>query len=135
MDSYLSTQQATIFQRVGVLIYVFEAESRSGHRDLEYYTECLNALRMYSPDAAVFLLVHKMDLVRQPNAVLERKAAELRGASGEMGITVFGTSIYDETLYKVSSPPSPLIAPNTIRQQKVTHTLVFFLLPSSSTRE
>lgn len=103
MDSYLSTQQSTIFQHVGVLIYVFEVESRSGAQDLAYYKECLNALRKYSPDAAVFLLIHKMDLVRPPKeAVLEKKAAELRSASGEMEIEVFGTSIYDESLYKVS---------------------------------
>ena len=102
MDSYLSTQQSTIFQHVGVLIYVFEIESRSMQRDLEYYGECLAALRKYSPDAAVFLLVHKMDLVRPPRApVLERKAAELRAASRGMEVTVFGTSIYDESLYKV----------------------------------
>lgn len=103
MDSYLSTQQATIFQHVGVLIYVFEVESRSITRDLEYYAECMAALRKHSPNAAVFLLVHKMDLVRQPKVVLDRKAAELRKASGGTEITVFGTSIYDETLYKVTS--------------------------------
>ena len=104
MDSYLSTQQATIFSHVGVLIYVFEVESRSLARDLEYYTECLTALRKYSPNAAVFLLVHKMDLVRQPRSVtLDKRASELRQASGDTEITVFGTSIYDESLYKVCS--------------------------------
>lgn len=102
MDSYLSTQQSTIFQHVGVLIYVFEVESRSTSRDLDYYQQCLNALRKYSPDAAVFSLVHKMDLVRPPRGpVLEKKAAELRQVSGDTEITVFGTSIYDESLYKV----------------------------------
>lgn len=102
MDSYLATQQATIFQHVGVLIYVFEVESRSSTKDLEYYSECLAALRKYSPDAAVFLLVHKMDLVRPPKGpVLERKTAELKQASGDMNITVFGTTIHDESLYKV----------------------------------
>ncbi len=104
MDSYLSTQQSTIFQHVGVLIYVFEVESRSVVRDLEYYAECLYALKKYSPEAAVFLLVHKMDLVRAPKeAVLEKKTVELKQASGDTEITVFGTSIYDESLYKVRS--------------------------------
>ena len=102
MDSYLTTQQSTIFQHVGVLIYVFEVESRSAARDVEYYRECLNALRKYSPEAAVFTLVHKMDLIRPPRGpVLEKKTAELRQASGSTEITVFGTSIYDESLYKV----------------------------------
>ncbi|KIP12344.1 hypothetical protein PHLGIDRAFT_62141 [Phlebiopsis gigantea 11061_1 CR5-6] len=113
MDSYLSTQQSTIFQHVGVLIYVFEVESRSSSRDLEYYAECLQALRKYSPNAAVFLLAHKMDLVRPPRGpVLERKAAELRQASGDTEITVFGTSIYDESLYKAWSRIVHTLIPN-----------------------
>ncbi|THH29594.1 hypothetical protein EUX98_g4610 [Antrodiella citrinella] len=80
MDSYLSTQQSTIFSHVGVLIYVFEVESRNMQKDLEYYTDCLKALRKYSPEANVFLLVHKMDLVRAPQkrSVLEKKAKDLR---------------------------------------------------------
>jgi len=113
MDSYLSTQQATIFSHVGVLIYVFEVESRSIARDLEYYAECLAALRKYSPNAAVFLLVHKMDLVRQPKAtVLEKKTVELKQASGDTQITVFGTSIYDESLYKAWSQIVHTLIPN-----------------------
>ncbi|KAI0345272.1 hypothetical protein BDW22DRAFT_1015641 [Trametopsis cervina] len=113
MDSYLSTQQGTIFSHVGVLIYVFEVESRSITRDLEYYAECLTALRKYSPNAAVFLLVHKMDLVRQPkDVVLQRKTSELRQASAETEITVFGTSIYDESLYKAWSQIVHTLIPN-----------------------
>ncbi|KAH8994396.1 Gtr1/RagA G protein conserved region-domain-containing protein [Lactarius hatsudake] len=92
MDSYLSTQRSTIFQHVWVLIYVFE-----------YYRDCLDALQKYSPDAAVFLLVHKMDLV-----VGEKSAAE----SGSVDVTVFGTSIYDETLYKAWSHIVHTIIPN-----------------------
>ncbi|KAI0086110.1 Gtr1/RagA G protein conserved region-domain-containing protein, partial [Irpex rosettiformis] len=75
-------------------------ESRSLARDLAYYAESLAALRKYSPNAAVFLLVHKMDLVRQPRAVmLEKRASELRQASGDSEITMFGTSIYDESAW------------------------------------
>jgi len=114
MDSYLSTQQSTIFSHVGVLIYVFEVESRNMLKDLEYYTDCLKALRKYSPDANVFLLVHKMDLVRAPQrrAVLDRKAKELRQVSGEAVATVFGTSIFDETLYKAWSKIVHTLIPN-----------------------
>ena len=102
MDSYLSTQRSTIFQHVGVLIYVFDVESREMNKDLEYYRDCLDGLKQFSPDAAVFLLVHKMDLVREPkSAMFEKKNKELQQASGDSAITVFGTSIYDESLYKV----------------------------------
>lgn len=103
MDSYLSTQQLTIFSHVGVMIYVFDVESRDMSKDLVYYRDCLDGLRQHSPNAAVFLLVHKMDLVREPKGLtLDKKKKELYDASGDVeGITVFGTSIYDESLYKV----------------------------------
>ena len=102
MDSYLSIQQSTIFQHVGVMIYVFEVETRNMEKDLDYYKACLAALQKYSPNASVFLLVHKMDLARGSKAeTLARKGKELREASGGVEVTVFGTSIYDESLYKV----------------------------------
>jgi hypothetical protein len=102
MDSYLSTQRSTIFQHVWVLIYVFEISARDATKDAEYYRDCLDALQKYSPDAAVFLLVHKMDLVLgDKSVVLERRTRELQAESGSAAVTVFGTSIYDETLYKV----------------------------------
>ncbi|KAI0929007.1 hypothetical protein AcW1_006075 [Taiwanofungus camphoratus] len=113
MDSYLSTQQSTIFQHVGVMIYVFEVESRNMDKDLDYYRDCLKALREYSPEAAVFLLVHKMDLVGGPRTVvLESKTQELQHASGSAEVTVFGTSIYDESLYKAWSQIVHTLIPN-----------------------
>ncbi|TFK54679.1 hypothetical protein OE88DRAFT_1653111 [Heliocybe sulcata] len=114
MDSYLSTQRATIFSHVGVLIYVFDAESRERAKDLEYYRDCLDALRRYSSEARVFLLVHKMDLVREGErkGELERKRRELVKESSGMGVTVFGTSIYDESLYKAWSRIVHTLIPN-----------------------
>jgi Ras-related GTP-binding protein A/B len=102
MDSYLTTQRSTIFQHVGVMIYVFDVESREVAKDLEYYKDCLNGLGTYSPGATVFLLIHKMDLVRGPKHVtFDRKKEELAASSGAVDIVMFGTSIYDESLYKV----------------------------------
>lgn len=102
MDSYLSTQRSTIFQHVGVLIYVFDVESREMEKDLDYYRDCLESLKKFSPEAVVFILVHKMDLARPRQKKLDEKTSEIQKASGDVGITVFGTSIYDESLYKVS---------------------------------
>ncbi|CDO73619.1 hypothetical protein BN946_scf185014.g89 [Trametes cinnabarina] len=113
MDSYLSIQQSTIFQHVGVMIYVFEVETRNMEKDLDYYKACLAALKRYSPNAAVFLLVHKMDLARGPKAeTLARKAKELKEASGDAEVTVFGTSIYDESLYNAWSRIVHILIPN-----------------------
>lgn len=113
MDSYLTTQRSTIFQHVGVLIYVFDVESREMSKDLEYYRDCIEGLRTFSPGAGVFLLVHKMDLVREPRGVVfQKKKKELDLASGEVGVTVFGTSIYDESLYKAWSSIVHTLIPN-----------------------
>ncbi|KAI5120469.1 hypothetical protein M0805_006489 [Coniferiporia weirii] len=113
MDSYLSTQRPTIFQHVGVLIYVFDVESREMDKDLVYYRDCLEALKKYSPEAVVFLLIHKIDLVRTSRkTILEKKTRELQEASGDMAIMVFGTSIYDESLYKAWSRIVHTLIPN-----------------------
>lgn len=113
MDSYLTTQRSTIFQHVGVMIYVFDVETRGMSKDLEYYRDCLEGLKQFSPDAAIFLLVHKMDLVREPrNATFDKKKKELEEASGEGSVTVFGTSIYDESLYKAWSSIVHTLIPN-----------------------
>jgi len=114
MDSYLSIQRPTIFSHVGVMIYVFDVESREMAKDLEYYRECLDGLSQFSKEANVFLLVHKMDLVRdgERSAVFQRKVVELEKASGDFPVKVHGTSIYDETLYKAWSSIVNTLIPN-----------------------
>ncbi|EKM82497.1 hypothetical protein AGABI1DRAFT_111110 [Agaricus bisporus var. burnettii JB137-S8] len=112
MDSYLTTQRSTIFQQVGVMIYVFDIESAEAEKDMEYYRDCLDGLRYYSPDAAIFLLLHKMDLVREPQQLLEKKRLELEEASGDVAISVFGTTIFDQTLYKAWSSIVHTLIPN-----------------------
>ncbi|KAF6763975.1 rraga protein [Ephemerocybe angulata] len=115
MDSYLTSQRATIFQHVGVLIYVFDVESREMAKDLDYYRDCLEGLRQFSPEAAIFLLVHKMDLIRGDDlkeSTLEAKRKELQETSGDLAIEVLGTSIYDESLYKAWSNIVHTLIPN-----------------------
>ncbi|KAJ7286378.1 Gtr1/RagA G protein conserved region-domain-containing protein [Mycena rebaudengoi] len=102
MDSYLTTQRSTIFQQVGVLIYVFDVETNEMNKDLEYYRDCLDGLRQFSPDAAVFLLVHKMDL---------RKKKELQEQS-EKGTAAGPYNIYDESLYRAWSSIVHTLIPN-----------------------
>jgi len=131
MDSYLTTQRATIFKQVGVMIYVFDVETREMGKDLEYYRDCLAGLQQYSPDAAIFLLVHKMDLVREPRlSTFQRKKQELQDASADAVISVLGTSIYDESLYKVhfvsSVAPDKVLMITFLTQawSNIVHTLI-----------
>ena len=94
-----------------MLIYVFEVSAYDAAKDAAYYRDCIDAMQEYSPDAAVFLLVHKMDIVaggdRAPLLELRsRHSRELQAESEVVPVTVFGTSIYDETLYKVRHQPT-----------------------------
>jgi Ras-related GTP-binding protein A/B len=51
MENYFASQRDNIFRNVEVLIYVFDVESE--------------AILQNSPEAKVFCLVHKMDLVQE----------------------------------------------------------------------
>ena len=102
--TYLTTQKSHVFSDVGVLIYVFDVESRSFDRDLATYTAINTALAEYSPYAHVFALVHKIDLVNPEFRikVIANREAAINEASGPFKETlkVFGTSIWDQSLYK-----------------------------------
>ena len=63
MDNYFTSQRENVFRNVEVLIYVFDVESREVEKDMHYYQSCLEAILQYSPDAKIFCLIHKMDLI------------------------------------------------------------------------
>lgn len=65
MENYFTSQRDNIFRNVEVLIYVFDVESNELEKDMHYYQSCLEAILQNSPDAKVFCLVHKMDLVQE----------------------------------------------------------------------
>lgn len=65
MENYFASQRDNIFRNVEVLIYVFDVESRELDKDMHYYQSCLEAILQNSPDAKVFCLIHKMDLVQE----------------------------------------------------------------------
>ncbi|KAK3685251.1 Gtr1/RagA G protein conserved region-domain-containing protein [Podospora appendiculata] len=85
MENYLSQQRAHVFSNVGVLIYVFDIESRDVERDLATYVNIISALVQYSREAKVFVLIHKMDLI-QPmtrEEVFDRRVALVRRKTAE----------------------------------------------------
>lgn len=65
MENYFTSQRDNIFRNVEVLIYVFDVESRELEKDMHYYQTCLEAILQNSPDAKIFCLIHKMDLVQE----------------------------------------------------------------------
>nr|CDS28169.2 Ras GTP binding protein A [Hymenolepis microstoma] len=120
MESYFATQRENIFRNVEVLIYVFDVESQDLKKDMVYYGNCLDAINEHSPGAKVFCLVHKMDLVPQHKqaAVLAEREKQLIAATRPGTCVCFGTSIWDETLYKAWSKIVYQMVPNVKALEK-----------------
>ena len=94
-----------MFSEVGVLIYVFDIESREFvPQDLLTYTAVIKALEEYSPHAHVFCLVHKMDLVQVNfrDDLFDERNNSIKEKSGRFSSTVtcYATTIWDQSLYK-----------------------------------
>ena len=102
-ETYLTSQRSHIFSSVGVLIYVFDVESRSFEGDLRTYSAIISALTEYSPQANIFCLVHKMDLVAieyREKVIADRHAAINERSDIFTGrLKTYGTSIWDQSLY------------------------------------
>ena len=105
MENFLQNQRGDVFSGVALLIYVFDIESRDFPRDLETFRTVLDALYDRSPYARLFCLFHKMDLVQEElrESLFFERETILRQVSHMFNdIVVLGTSIWDETLYKVT---------------------------------
>ncbi|CAG9944427.1 hypothetical protein V2G26_016229 [Clonostachys chloroleuca] len=107
MENYLSQQRVHVFSNVGVLIYVFDIESRDVERDLATYVAILSALLQYSPGARIYILIHKMDLVvpTAREAMYEERVRIVRQkttehSNNDIDLMPFATSIWDQSLYK-----------------------------------
>jgi Ras-related GTP-binding protein A/B len=107
IDSYPSAQRSTIFQHVGVLIYVFEVSAHDATK-----RDCLDALQKSSPRGGS-VSRRSQDGPRRGwrLAPLQRRSRELHAESGVVPVTVFGTSIHDEVLNKVCHPLTFCLTP------------------------
>ncbi|KAI9828346.1 MAG: GTP-binding protein gtr1 [Thelocarpon impressellum] len=102
VENYLTSQRVHVFSHVGVLIYVFDIESREFDRDVVTFSSIMRALTEFSPDATVFCLIHKMDLVQDQFRVklYEERVAVVKERSEKFDVTCFATSIWDQSLYR-----------------------------------
>ena len=62
-ESYFDSQRDTIFRNVEVLIYVFDIDSGDLDNDMSLFSGVIEALEQNSPEAMIFVLIHKMDLI------------------------------------------------------------------------
>ncbi|AAS53817.1 AFR446Wp [Eremothecium gossypii ATCC 10895] len=117
MENYFTQQKDHIFQMVQVLIHVFDVESQEVIRDIEIFTRALKHLKRYSPDAKIFVLLHKMDLVQLDKRhelfeIMMSKLQETSAVYGFPDLVGFPTSIWDESLYKAWSKIVCSLIPN-----------------------
>ena len=116
-ESYFERDRDTIFRGVELLIYVFDIESDQPKKDFDHFCGVLEAIEENSPDARVFILVHKMDLVapEDRDAIFEDRKEMIEDSCRSCGVEhfqCFGTSIWDETLYKAWSEIVTNLIPN-----------------------
>lgn len=115
MEAFFDAERLNTFTGVHVLIYVFDVESHERKKDLEYFQSCLESIKQLSPDARIFCLIHKMDLIPKEEErvkLLEQGRQELQKLAAPKELTVFRTSIWDETLYKAWSEIVYQLVPN-----------------------
>uniref|UniRef100_T1J570 Ras-related GTP-binding protein A n=1 Tax=Strigamia maritima TaxID=126957 RepID=T1J570_STRMM len=114
MENYFASQRDNIFRNVEVLIYVFDVESRELEKDVHYYQSCLEAILQNSPEAKIFCLLHKMDLVQedQRDMIFLERQQNLMCLSKPLECKCFRTSIWDETLYRAWSSIVYMLIPN-----------------------
>ncbi|RLO06256.1 hypothetical protein DYB28_002295, partial [Aphanomyces astaci] len=113
-ENYFESQRDHIFRSVELLIYVFDIESRELEKDMNHFDGCLEAIEQNSESAKVFVLIHKMDLVpeSQRDAVFDQRKEMILSRTGSIPTVCFGTSIWDETLYRAWSSIVYSLIPN-----------------------
>ncbi|KAI5284680.1 GTP-binding protein gtr1 [Ascosphaera acerosa] len=124
METYLASQRENIFSDVAVLIYVFDVESRETERDLATYASILGALHEFSPHALVFCLIHKLDLIAPEHRarIYEERAALIRARSHPFDdIDTFGSSIWDQSLYRAWAGIVHKLIPNLYLIERFLH--------------
>ncbi len=93
MDNYFTSQRENVFRNVEVLIYVFDVESREVEKDMHYYQSCLEAILQYSPDAKIFCLIHKMDLIPEDQRKVVRGGGWGVVRCHRFSITIFPVAV------------------------------------------
>ncbi len=116
MESYLRHQRDHVFGSVAVLIFVFDIESREFQADVVNYSNIVRALGECSPQAKVFCLIHKMDLVQGKlrAQLFDERADYIRAASEGFrhSVDFYATSIWDQSLYKAWTQIIYYLIPN-----------------------
>ena len=93
--------KAQTFKKVEALIYLFDVTSASFEQDIQEFRSVLERLHEFSPDAQLFVLIHKMDVYEPEERAFHFSQMEgkVKLVSRPFRLACFPTSIYDDTLY------------------------------------
>jgi Ras-related GTP-binding protein A/B len=104
---------------VAVLIFVFDIASKEAAPDMLSFASTIRALREYSPNSKIFVLVHKMDLVplEQKGSLYGQKVDDIRATCQDEGFTgkqvdISPSSIWDQSLYRAWTQVIYFLVPN-----------------------
>ncbi|KAJ1921945.1 hypothetical protein H4219_000292 [Mycoemilia scoparia] len=101
MESYNHERRDYVFPDVEVLIYVFDVENYNKPGEIDMYQECIDNLSEFSPNAKVFCLIHKVDLLTEEEKayVFKDYQYQLRVRSRGFNPEFYPTTIWSFSLY------------------------------------
>ena len=101
------------------MIFVFDISSKEPQSDMHSFASTIRALREYSPNAKLFVLIHKMDLISmdKKEKVFQDQSNQVRATCNEEGfrseqIDFSPTSIWDQSLYRAWTKVIYYLVPN-----------------------
>ncbi|MFX1533109.1 MAG: ADP-ribosylation factor-like protein [Promethearchaeota archaeon] len=95
---FLDKISSFVFSSVHILIFVIDVAAKSTRNDaIKYFTSCIEKLQRYSPNAELFVFLHKNDLVRlSPNyESIHAQLKEQFQLQSPKKVTFLRTTIYD----------------------------------------
>jgi len=111
-DAYFNSYPEKIFSQVKVLIYVFDLTVLD-QASMKQFNKAVDFLYKYSPEAKVFVLVHKMDMAQNKDLAFSEAKAEINKCENAKNVVeFFPTSIWDVSLYQAWSNIVQIIIPN-----------------------
>ena len=104
IQEYFSQKKKDIFSNLQIFVFVIEAEKRTEEAEkfeLDYYEKCLEKINEYSPNAKVFVLINKMDLIHntRKDQVIKKRKKQFISVSGNVNPIFYPTNIWDDSLY------------------------------------
>ena len=108
MKHYFESQREFLFKNCQILVYVFDMSSAIDINDIKF---CVDAVAELSPNARIFGLMHKSDIVpaTERDKIYWEKVREVQ----REGIEFFMTSIWNESLYSTWSEIIQWLVPNS----------------------